>query len=215
MKLKLHLFSIVTCIFIITSSIAQNKISLDNNGLIKKTNVNLSSDNLVSDYTFNKLVFQDLNFLILGENSPSQGLSSTLNETGSEFTLSGLVKSFNSSFVTAEGTFSATNGAYFIDDNGGSKSSKFSLNYFQSFKGSRKYNLVKADDDVKRALIISELEKQNVIRNLVYDYEMITFIMTKVNIPYNINKSKDVLDNFKSAINKFNYEIETLSLIHI
>lgn len=209
MKLKLHLFSIVTCLFIITSSIAQNKISLDNNGLIKKTDVNLSSENLVSDYTFNNLVFQDLNFLILGENSPSQGLSSTLNETGSEFTLSGLVKSFNSSFITAEGAFSATNGAYFIDDNGGSKSSKFSLNYFQSFKGSRKYNLVRADDDVKRALIISELEKQNVIRDLVYDYEMITFIMTKANIPYNINKSKDVLDNFKSAINKFNYEIET------
>ena len=214
MKLLWKILILTTCFFISFNLEAQESndtksIHLDESGELEVKDITLKANNLVSPYTFNKLVFQDLNFLILGDNSPSQGLSSTLNKTGSEFSVSGLVTSFGQNFITAEGTFAATDGVYFIDDDGGSKSAKISLNFYRSFWGSRKYNLVKDDKDVQRALIFSELEKQEFIRSLFYDYEMTKYLMSKTNVPFNTAAAEKTNTDFSISIEKLDYTISS------
>ncbi|TSE05865.1 hypothetical protein [Aquimarina algiphila] len=153
--------------------------------------INDKSNNLVSPGAFNKLVFQDLNFLVLGDNTPQQGLLFELKEEKSLIKASGYLKSFNFGFFTVDGDFSVDNGVYFFDENDGSKKSKFTVNFYSGIgKSSRKYNGSK-DVAIQRAFIKKNLFLQDSLTKYFYRYKDLREEMLAHNLPVDTSLSYD------------------------
>ncbi|WP_160114345.1 hypothetical protein [Aquimarina sp. AU119] len=122
--------------------------------------INDKSNNLVSSGAFNKLVFQDLNFMILGDAAPQQGLAFELNDDNTEIEASGYLGNKKNYFFTIDGEFTVDNGVYFFDENEGSKKSRFAFNTyiglnkskrsFYSMNGGNESIDTKIDDDKKK-----------------------------------------------------------------
>ena len=108
----------------------------------------------VSDRAFSKKVTKDFNYLILGENSPQQGISTTLNEDKTNLKISGNLFVKGRNFVSIEADLSASNGIFFFDKNNGSDKGKITINYFfRKGEGAGYYKL----DGLTRAKIKLEI----------------------------------------------------------
>jgi len=93
-------------------------------------NTILVSNKQVSESLFDSLTFRDLNFLIVGDDSPKEGLSLEYADDLSTLETSiylSEVDFFGADFITADADFSADSGIYFFDDNAGKKAT-ISLN---------------------------------------------------------------------------------------
>ncbi|WP_298539476.1 hypothetical protein [uncultured Aquimarina sp.] len=173
--------------------------------LIVNSQIEDKSNNLVSPGAFNKLVFQDLNFLVVGENTPQQGVLFELKEEKSLIKASGYLKSFNFGFFTVDGDFSVDNGVYFFDENDGSKKSKFTLNFYSGIgKSSRKYDNLK-DVDIQRAFIKKNLFLQDSLTKYFYRYDDLRKEMIAHNLP--VDKLTSSYDKMKKELKK-KYKID-------
>ena len=127
---------------------------------------------LVSNLAYNKKITKDFNYLLLGENSPQQGISTTLNDKKSNIKISGLLYSGNSGVLTMEADLSASNGIYYFDQEKGSEQGRVTLNYFKSFKRWSEFN--KIDDLTKTT---ANLEILDLITKTKNEYEGLRELM--------------------------------------
>ncbi|WP_396597103.1 hypothetical protein [Dokdonia sp. R86516] len=226
------ILSIVIVLFFTQVTIAQSV----NDTLVFDKNASLDFSNkvsvipsgeLVSYYSFDKLVLADLSSLLLGGTTPSEGIEATFDESKSKIAISGTVYTGDHSLLTVKGDFSATdNGIYFIDENNGSKNAKFSLNYYHSFGGVRSYNKPSSDLDVKRGFYKIEKAKQLKIAQLVKDFYYTTTLLEDAGIPVTSIKIKDInakqcnaqdcsnskLVTFNKIIKNFNYTLDVAAI---
>lgn len=84
----------------------------------------------VSDKAFSEKVSTDYNFLILGENSPQQGISATLNDDQTNIKISGNILLKGKHIISIEADLSASNGLFFFDEKNGSDKGRITGNYF-------------------------------------------------------------------------------------
>lgn len=146
--------------------------------------ITIDANKMVTDDAFSKLLFDDLNFLVVGDNTPSQGFSTESTEKDTELSLKGLLLSNENSFFTFDGKFSVDDGVYFFDENEGSKKSKFTINFFKPFKASRNYP--RADkDSIARSLILGELKRRNTYYKTIEKYYISHRLMKDNGIPIN------------------------------
>ncbi|WP_027391263.1 hypothetical protein [Aquimarina latercula] len=149
--------------------------------------ITVKSDQLVSDDAFNKLIFQDLNFMILGDNAPQQGLAFELNDKQTQIAASGYLGNYKSAFFTIDGAFSVDNGVYFFDENGGSKQSKFTVNTYIP-RGNAKRGFPSLQNKVdkhklKRAFIKRNFNIHRDIPLKLYTYKGLYNLMLQHNLP--------------------------------
>ncbi|RMB59149.1 hypothetical protein EAX61_08800 [Dokdonia sinensis] len=90
---------------------------------------------LISSKAYAQKISKDFSYLILGENSPQQGLSATLNEKGSSIKLNGLLRKGLGSIISLEADLASTNGVYFFDEEKGGQKGKITVNYIKTLKG--------------------------------------------------------------------------------
>lgn len=139
---KLILTLLIACITIINLS-GQTIVIEDKNELI-------------SDAAYSKKISEDFSYLLLGNNSPQQGVSATLNDDGSTIKLNGLLYSGSTGVLTLEADLSASNGVYFFDEENGSERAKISFNYYRKiYTNSYYYSL---SDLKKKKLKLSILD---------------------------------------------------------
>ncbi|WP_299242223.1 hypothetical protein [uncultured Aquimarina sp.] len=164
----------------------------------------ITTDNLVSDQTFRKISFEDLNFLVVGENTPQQGLVFELKDNNSIIKASGLLKNDSSFIATVDGEFSVDNGIYFFDEGNGSKNSKFTINFYKLFKPSRKFKGLRTstDDDrakAERVYIQNYLAKRKLLRETFSKYEKLKAKLKSLNIDVtdaiDLNAKKTTLED--------------------
>ena len=83
----------------------------------------------VTPKTYNKIIGESFSYLLLGENSPTTGISTTLKEDGTNIKISGNLMAKKWGILSVEADLSADNGIYFIDQEEGSEQGKFTLNF--------------------------------------------------------------------------------------
>jgi hypothetical protein len=151
MKLKITL---VLCLILFSCCYAQDG---------SKTSKELDADELVSDAAFKELLFQDLNFLILGDNAPAQGISTELTDGSSQLSVKGLVKTSTNWLLTVDGNFAVDEGIYFFDEDNGSKQANFAVNFFYASRYSRNFSSGNTPA-VQRALV----NRNYIIKDTIY-----------------------------------------------
>ena len=62
--------------------------------------IEIKSNKLVSNYSFNKLIFEDLSHLLFDGSAPSEGIEATFDEDKSKISLNGNLGDFYSGFLT-------------------------------------------------------------------------------------------------------------------
>lgn len=90
-----------------------------------------NNDQFISKRAYNQKITKDLNYLILGENSPQQGISVTVNEKKSNLKINGLLYTGKYGIMTMEADLAASNGFYFFDQGNGSEQGKITMNLFK------------------------------------------------------------------------------------
>ncbi|AXT55393.1 hypothetical protein D1815_06340 [Aquimarina sp. AD1] len=164
----------------------------------------IKTKNLVSDKTFSKISFEDLNFLVVGDNTPQQGLVFELKDNNSIIKASGLLKNDSKFIATVDGEFSVDSGVYFFDEGNGSKNSKFTINFYKLFRPSRKFNgLRTSTGDYKakaeRVYIQNYLAKRKLLRETFSKYKKLKEKLQSLNIDVtdaiDTNTKKTTLEN--------------------
>lgn len=175
MKKAIYLILIIPNIFL-----AQNKLE----------------SKLLSSGAYSKMISEELNYLILGETSPQQGFGFTLNEDTSNLKISGLLSEWDKSLITAEADLSVSEGIYFFDEEGGSKQSKISVNFFQNLWINSVYIDNNEESYTAKLLMIQELLKEKAGK---YN-ELLKILETKslpVNTKEKDNAKEELIDFFK------------------
>lgn len=94
---------------------------------------------LVSQNAYSKKISKDFSFLILGDNSPQQGVSATLNDGKNSLKINGLLYSGSRGILSVEADLTTSNGFYFFDDERGSERGKFTFNYYKRVYAKSEY----------------------------------------------------------------------------
>lgn len=152
--------------------------------------IELNANELVSNNAFNKLLFNDLNFLILGENTPSQGFSTELTDGSSKLSLKGLILSKSNWLLTIDGNFSVDEGVYFFDEDGGSKQASFALNLFFAGNYTRNFNSANTPS-VKRTLLNRNFLVKDTIYKAYEKFYKLQSLVSYVKIPISVIKDSE------------------------
>ena len=174
-----------------------------------ETAIALKSNKLVSTYSFNKLVFEDLSYLLLGGSAPSEGVEATFDSAKSNIALSGIVSSNDGFIFSVKGNLSANDkGIYFIDEQNGSKKAKIALNFYRPFWGRRSYDSPKTSVASRRAFYKIEKAKQYKVAEILKDYYYTTYLLEDACIPVEpVDENR--LDKFIKIISKdFRYSLD-------
>lgn len=143
----------------------------------------IPSDKLVSDAAFTKIIFNDLNFLVLGETTPSQGFSSELTKDKSELSVKGLLAINKHVLWTADANFIVNDGVYFFDEDGGSKTSKLQANLFVPVGAGWGFKPATVNNDTRRVMLHnSVLKKINITEEYIKFYKLYK-LCERVGIP--------------------------------
>lgn len=121
---------------------------------------------LVSPEAYSKKISEDFNYLLLGENSPQQGISATLNDKKSNIKINGLLYSGNKGVISIEADLAASNGIYFFDQENGSEQGKITFNYYKPL---RRWSEFYSINDFTKANI--KLQTLDLITEAKSDYE--------------------------------------------
>ncbi|WP_339847623.1 hypothetical protein [uncultured Dokdonia sp.] len=172
------------------------------------TPIQLPSDNLVSNFTFRKLVFEDLAHLLLGNTTaPSEGIEASLNEATSTISLSGILTSGKLGILSVKGDFSASDGGiYFIDEEGGSSNATFALNYYLPLGGARSYNNPVIDENLQRGFYEIEKGKQELIANVIRDFYYTKYLLDQAGIPNSYTEKK--IEKMKRKLRDVGYTLD-------
>ncbi|WP_299764235.1 hypothetical protein [uncultured Dokdonia sp.] len=208
-----------------TNNTTTKTLKLTSDGSIENIDdVYFDANKLVSNFSFTELVFRDLNYLIVGENTPNQGFDYSLSNDKSTITLSGAIpKVFNKFLLTVDGEFTSDDGVYFFDNDNGSTSATLTTNIFIPFGGGRKYNSIK-NEHVQLAILQNELEKRAIIEKVIKEYKTALAKMKFLKLPVSIADTIDekrvkkrnhlyIYEKFEKTIKeKFGYHIDDSSL---
>ncbi|WP_157614215.1 hypothetical protein [Pseudotamlana agarivorans] len=85
----------------------------------------------MSPEAYSKKISEDFNYLLLGENSPNQGISAILNDDKSSLKINGLLYTGKYGVLNIEADLKASNGIYFFDQENGSEQGKITFNYYK------------------------------------------------------------------------------------
>jgi hypothetical protein len=170
---KLVLTLLIACIVIINSS--AQIVFEDKKGLVSKA-------------TFNKKVTQDFSYLLLGDNSPQQGISATLNDNGSNIKINGLLYSGKRGILSLEADLAASNGVYFFDEENGSEKARISLNYYKKIWYNSEYLNKTPVEKMK-----TKLEVLSLIADAKSKYDFLNGLM-KQNFS-ELQETNQILDN--------------------
>ena len=154
-------------------------------------------DALISKTAFSKKVTTQFNYLILGENSPQQGISATLNEKKSNLKINGLLYSGISGIYTIEADLAASNGIYFFDQENGSEQGKITLNYYNRLWSSSSFKKLKSRD---RAHINLQIEDLIAKSKTNFDSLYHRFKSIKFNDNPNTKKDQDSIFKLQDSI---------------
>ena len=205
-------FSILslTLLLSITITAQERVLTFDNEATLQFPNdpIEIDSDKFVSSYSFNKLVFEDLSHLLLGNSTaPTEGIEATFNEDKSKISLSGILWSDGYGFGTVKGDFSASdNGVYFIDENNGSTSAKITFNYYHPFGGSRSYDDPITSTKAQRAFYTIEKVKQEFIGETLKDFYYTRYLLDAAGIPNNYENRN--FQKMCDALEELGYKID-------
>lgn len=154
------------------------------------------SDLQVSNHTFNKLIFSDLNFLILGDDTPQEGINYEYKDDLSSFKLSGYLtklkfKTRDKGFITIDGEFKSKNGIYFFDKEKGGSQAKITGNLFFLINSYRKFDPLYTENndtsswDIPRqqAYIRANYRKVHLLQDLYSKYKALAKIAQDANYP--------------------------------
>lgn len=158
---------------------------------------------LLSTGAYTKMISEELNYLILGETSPQQGFGFTLNDDKSNLKISGLLTEWNKSLLTTEADLTASDGIYFFDENGGSKQSKISINYFHNIINRSVYIDDHDESYTMKLLLIQEVLKENAGK-----YNELLRILTSYNLPIDEKHRNSAKSELVKVFKKFklNYD---------
>ena len=157
----------------------------------------VNSKELVPNSTFDKLIMQDLNFLVNGDNTPSQGLAIEIKDNEKTLSLKGLLKQKEKCVITLDGTFAVDDGVYFFDEKGGSKTSDFTVNFFIATGGSRWYDLAKNSTKTQRTLLHNKINKEYILNTYAIRLRQLQGIMEHTQLP---------VEDLSKTINKEKYK---------
>lgn len=189
--------SLITCLFLSVCLFGQVVFETKKNALVSKA-------------AFNKKTTAQFNYLILGENSPQQGISATLNEKKSNLKINGLLYSGVSGIYTIEADLAASNGVYFFDQENGSEQGKITLNYFNRLWSSSSFNSLRARD---RALV--NLQITELVAKAKSDFNNLKALMSDVKFyetpdykeesdkQYNLDFNKKVKDKIRRIAREY------------
>lgn len=179
-----------------------------------------SSEFQVTDKAFKQLIFSDLNYLILGDDSPQKGVSYEYTKDNSSLKLSGYLGGYKKSFFTVDAEFKTEEGIYFINDNdrGGSQA-KLTVNYFFLsdifWNNKRSYNSLlktnkstgkeEVDEQRAGAYLSSQYAKIDYLTTVYIKYKNLSDLLSKANYPY----SKTRKEKIESIVSK----LESLGVI--
>lgn len=159
-------------------------------------------DDPISDNAYNRKLLKDLNLIILGDNSVSEGFTYKLNDDKSELELSGKFSFKRFPVVVAKGKYAMDNGNYIFNDKDGAKKAEVSLSSFWLFPGnSNKYG---EKSHTNRRILLSiaeEREKWNEIERLKDSISYYEFIMEVIKIPTKTKESPESIKTY-SELNK-------------
>lgn len=91
-----------------------------------------NSENLISVPAYNEKIAKDFAYLIIGDNSPQQGISAVVNDKSTSIKINGVILKKRNHIITTEADLAATNGVYFFDEERGGTQAKISINYFRN-----------------------------------------------------------------------------------
>lgn len=152
----------------------------------------LYANQLVKPKTFNKLIRDDLSFLIIGESNPKQGLELEFDDDKSIITAGGYISTSKNFLTTIEGEFTSNDGGiYFFDNEGGAKTAKFTLNIYKSFFGKRSFGKVEKignpdknqNDSIQRAFLKNYFFEKDTIKGIKDNYLILQEIMNEYKLP--------------------------------
>lgn len=121
------------------------------------TTIEYSDDgNLVSGEAFKEFINNKFSYLLLGENSPQQGVSTTLKDDGTNIKINGTFLKKGTSIFTLEADLTTTEGIYFFDDDKGSKKARIGINWFRNIHSTSGY--YKQDENEKQYIALKIFE---------------------------------------------------------
>ncbi len=196
----------------------EKEISKFSSDIVYKSNIQVSKD------AFKRLIFNDLNFLILGDDSPKQGISYEYEKDNSNLKLSAYLGKLNQSFVTVDGDFATGEGIYFFNSGklGGSRA-KVTLNWFilsdLFFNNNRQFDYLITEDlttqkyevNEKRAssYFSNQYAQTDYIINLYIKYKTLSEELLKSNFPYAEVIEKN-MDSLREKLKDYNVDPVTL-----
>ena len=156
----------------------------------------------VRDTAFRQLLFNDLNFLILGDESPQKGISYEYAKDKSSLKLSGYLGKISQSFLTVDGDFKTDEGLFFFNDGDlGGTQAKVTLNFFflsdLFFNNNRRFpELINKNNELSEkragASILTDYTKIDFVIDLYVKYEALFNLLEKTNYPYKETYKKKV-----------------------
>lgn len=123
---------------------------------------------LISTRAYNKKITEDFSYLLLGENSPQQGISASFNESKSNIKINGLLFSGIQGILTVEADLAASNGVYFFDKEEGSEQGKVTFNYYKPIRSFSKFKPISS---ITRANM--KFQTLSLLTKALSDYEML------------------------------------------
>lgn len=112
---------------------------------------------LISPSAYSEKISKDFNYLLLGENSPQQGISAVVDEKKTNIKISGLLYSGNKGVLSIEADLTSSNGIFFFDQEKGSEQGKITFNYYKKLYSYSEFYPEQSIDEVTSRLEILEM----------------------------------------------------------
>lgn len=179
--------SMVLCLVCTVFTYSQEVIIKEKNGL-------------VSQSAYSKMISENFNYLLLGENSPQQGISAVVNDKKTNIKLSGLLYSGDKGVLSIEADLTSSNGVFFFDQEKGSEQGKISFNYYKKLYAHSEFYPEKNIDK-----ITSRLEILEILQKAKTDYLGLRDLIEKMGLKDLLEKEEedDVINELKELISYY------------
>lgn len=141
---------------------------------------------LISPSAYSKKISKDFNYLLLGENSPQQGISAVVNDKKTNIKISGLLYSGNKGVLSIEADLTSSNGIFFFDQEKGSDQGKITFNFYKKLWAFSEFYAEKNIDKVTSRLEILEM-----LHKEKSDYKGLKKLVEKLKIEGLLEEDKD------------------------
>ncbi|SIS71002.1 hypothetical protein SAMN05421766_103532 [Zobellia uliginosa] len=173
------------------------KFGLSQDVIIKK------KEEPVSNSAYSSKISKHLNFLLLGDNSPQQGISAVVNEKKTNVKISGLLYSGNKGVLSVEADLAASNGIFFLDQEKGSDQGKITFNFYKNVCSFSEYYKEKRIDK-----LTSKLEIVEILHKQLSEYNKLKEAVEEIEIQFlSEEKNKNGVEDEDEVIEELKYLI--------